>query len=93
MPESPAIRVLDAAEPDLIARLGEEISAFNFDATAIRDGRVVFARVDGADGGLAAAIHGWTWGGTGWVEHLWGSPWLDAATATRMLGTPIRIAS
>jgi len=44
MLEPPAIRVLDVAEPEVIARLGEEISAVDFDATAIRDGRIDIAR-------------------------------------------------
>jgi GNAT superfamily N-acetyltransferase len=69
----PADEIALADEPDdaLASRLGEEISAFNFDATGIRDGRDFAAALHDDAGGLVAGVQGWTWGATCWVERLW----------------------
>ena len=63
--------VRDDPDPAIVARLGEEITAFNFDLTGIHDGRELFAAIHDEDGELAAGVYGWTWGGTGWIERLW----------------------
>jgi ribosomal protein S18 acetylase RimI-like enzyme len=55
----------------LESQLEEAIYAFNVQATGIADGRLLRARVDDADGGLAAGLTGWTWGGTGYLDLLW----------------------
>jgi GNAT superfamily N-acetyltransferase len=68
---SSAIVIADAPDDGLAARLDAEISAFNFDATGIRDARDFAAAVHDAQGELVAGVQGWTWGSTGWVERLW----------------------
>lgn len=65
------VRLVDSPDEAVVARLGEEISAFNFATTGIHDGRWLFGTVPDEDGELRAAVHGWTWGGTCWIEHLW----------------------
>jgi GNAT superfamily N-acetyltransferase len=65
------IRIVDRPDPDMVARLGEEITAFNFGVTDIRDGREFYAAVYGGQDELVAGVYGWTWGGTGWIERLW----------------------
>ena len=65
------ITIVDTPDGALAARLDDEISAFNFDATGIRDARDFTAAVHDADGELVAGVQGWTWGSTGWVERLW----------------------
>lgn len=65
------ITVTDRPDPDVVARLGRELAAFNFEASGVRDGVELYAAVHDDGGELAAAVDGWTWGGTGWVEHLW----------------------
>src|SRR3954468_12356958 len=64
----PVVGELDAA---LAARLDDEIAAFNFDATGIRDARDFAAAVHDDAGELMTGVQGWTWGATGWVERLW----------------------
>jgi GNAT superfamily N-acetyltransferase len=66
-----AIAIDDAPDPALAARLDEEIAAFNFDATGIRDARDFGAAVHDDDGTLLAGVQGWMWGATCWVERLW----------------------
>ena len=66
-----AIAIDDAPDPALAARLDEEIAAFNFDATGLRDARDFGAAVHDDDGTLLAGVQGWTWGATCWVERLW----------------------
>jgi GNAT superfamily N-acetyltransferase len=66
-----SVRLVDRSEPAIVARLGDEITAFNFAATDVRDGRELFAAVHDEHGELAAGVHGWTWGGTCWIERLW----------------------
>jgi GNAT superfamily N-acetyltransferase len=65
------ITLLDEPDRAVVDRLGDEISAFNFAAADIHDGREVFAAVRDDDGELAGGIYGWTWGGTAWIERLW----------------------
>jgi ribosomal protein S18 acetylase RimI-like enzyme len=65
------IKLTDEADPEVVARVRRELSAFNFEASGVRDGVEFFAAVDDDDGELVAAVDGWTWGGIGWVEHLW----------------------
>ena len=65
------IVIVDAPHNALAARLDEEIAAFNFDATGIRDARDFAAALHDEAGALIAGVQGWTWGATGWVERLW----------------------
>jgi GNAT superfamily N-acetyltransferase len=65
------ITIVDMPDPALAARLDEELSQFNFDATGIRDARDLAATVHDDGGELMAGVQGWTWGETGWVERLW----------------------
>ena len=62
--------VADRPDADLVARLGEEITAFNFARTGIHDARELFAAVH-EHGELVAGVYGWTWGRTCWIERLW----------------------
>jgi ribosomal protein S18 acetylase RimI-like enzyme len=78
-----AIAIVDAPDPALAARLDDEIAAFNFDATGIRDARDLAAALHDDHGELVAGIQGWTWGATGWVERLW----VRADARHRRLGT------
>jgi GNAT superfamily N-acetyltransferase len=66
-----AIVVVDVPDTALAARLDDEIAAFNFEATGIRDARDFAATVHDVAGELIAGIQGWTWGATGWIERLW----------------------
>jgi GNAT superfamily N-acetyltransferase len=62
--------LVEAADTALAARLDDEIAAFNFDATGIRDARELAATVH-ERGELVVGVQEWTWGATGWVERLW----------------------
>jgi GNAT superfamily N-acetyltransferase len=66
-----SVRIVDRPDAAVVDRLGEEISAFNFATTGIHDGRELFAAVEDERGDLTAAVHGWTWGATCWIERLW----------------------
>jgi GNAT superfamily N-acetyltransferase len=59
------------ADPGLRERLDEEISAFNAAATGYHDGRMLSVAVHGDGGDLRAGLHGWTWGGCGYIDLLW----------------------
>jgi ribosomal protein S18 acetylase RimI-like enzyme len=65
------IHVVDHADGAIVAELGREIGAFNMAAVAMYDARDLFAIVRDDRGALMAGIDGWTWGSTGWIEHLW----------------------
>ena len=65
------ITLLEGPDRAVVDRLGDEISAFNFATTEIRDGLEFYAAVSDDEGELAAGIYGWTWGGTAWIERLW----------------------
>ena len=61
------------AEPRLedVAELDERLYEFNVAATGHGDGRwlAIFVRDDA--GRMVGGLHGWTWGGTGFVRTLW----------------------
>jgi GNAT superfamily N-acetyltransferase len=61
------------AEPRLeeMAALDERLHEYNVRATGQADGRwlAIFVRDDA--GKVVAGLHGWTWGGTGYVRTLW----------------------
>jgi GNAT superfamily N-acetyltransferase len=63
--------VVGDADASLRERLDQEINAFNAVATGHRDGRLLSVAVRGDDGDLQAGLHGWTWGGCGYIELLW----------------------
>jgi ribosomal protein S18 acetylase RimI-like enzyme len=54
-----------------VALLDERLYEFNAAATGIDDGRwlAIFVRDDA--GTIMAGMHGWTWGGTGFVQAIW----------------------
>jgi GNAT superfamily N-acetyltransferase len=61
------------AEPRLedVAALDERLYRYNVARTGHDDGRwlAIFIRDD--TGALVAGLHGWTWGGTGFIRTLW----------------------
>ncbi len=69
-PRGPIVVVDDPSPADL-ARLEDELVAFNYDATGFRDGRRVAAFVRDGDGTMIAGVSGFTWGGYCKIEFLW----------------------
>jgi ribosomal protein S18 acetylase RimI-like enzyme len=51
--------------------LDERLYEFNAAASDVHDGRSLAVFVREADGSIAAGLHGWTWGGTGFVQTIW----------------------
>ena len=84
-------RVEDEPRGEDLALLDERLYEFNAAATGIDDGRRLAIFVRDGDGTIVAGMHGWTWGGTGFVQTIWvhetlrhsglGSRVLDAAEA------------
>src|SRR5258707_10559665 len=64
--------VVSDADDGLRERLNEEISAFNVAATGIADGALLGIAVREDGGALIAGLSGWTRGGCGYIEVLWG---------------------
>ena len=58
-------------EAALHAFLDERLYEFNVQATGCRDGRPFAGVVHDEAGTVVAAIDGHTWGGSGYVVHLW----------------------
>jgi ribosomal protein S18 acetylase RimI-like enzyme len=67
----PGIRVTDRADATFVNRLSDALAAFNVAATGISDARELAAEVRDDEGELSAGVHGWSWGGTCWIETLW----------------------
>jgi ribosomal protein S18 acetylase RimI-like enzyme len=51
--------------------LDERINEFNYDVTGYRDGRYLAIFLRDAEGAIRAGLAGHTWGGSGYVSHLW----------------------
>jgi GNAT superfamily N-acetyltransferase len=84
-----AITMIDRPDRAVVARLGDEITAFNFAATGVHDGVEFFAAVRDEHGELVAGIYGWTWGGTAWIERLW----VHERHRGRRIGTELLVAA
>jgi GNAT superfamily N-acetyltransferase len=65
------LRVEDAPSRDDVAFLHARLYEANAAVTGVNDGRWLTIVLRDASGGIAAGLHGWTWGGTGFVEVLW----------------------
>jgi ribosomal protein S18 acetylase RimI-like enzyme len=65
------LRVEDDPRREDVAVLDERLYEFNAAASGVHDGRLlaIFVRED--DGTIVAGMHGWTWGGTGFVQAIW----------------------
>jgi ribosomal protein S18 acetylase RimI-like enzyme len=65
------LRIEDDPRREDLALLDERLYEFNAAATGVDDGRylAVFLRDD--NGTIVAGLHGWTWGGTGFVQAIW----------------------
>lgn len=65
------LRVEDDPCRDDVAFLHARLYEANAEATGVNDGRWLTIVVRDSSGSIAAGLHGWTWGGTGFVEALW----------------------
>ena len=54
-----------------LALLDERLYEFNAAASGVDDGRSLAIFVREGDGTIVAGLHGWTWGGTGFVQTIW----------------------
>jgi GNAT superfamily N-acetyltransferase len=54
-----------------IATLDERLYESNAAASGVDDGRGLAIFVRDGDGQIVAGMHGWTWGGTGFVQTIW----------------------
>ena len=63
--------VLTDDERATAQRLIDEINAYNLKATGIAEVQELLTVETDGDGELLAGIHGWSWGGTCWIQALW----------------------
>jgi GNAT superfamily N-acetyltransferase len=54
-----------------VALLDERLYESNAAASGVDDGRLLAIFVRDGDGTIVAGLHGWTWGGTGFVQAIW----------------------
>ena len=71
------------------ALLDDRVYEFNAAATGVDDGRWLAIFVRDGDGTVVAGMHGWTWGGTGFVQTIW----VDERLRGRGLGSRILAAA
>jgi GNAT superfamily N-acetyltransferase len=64
------IEAVDDGALELAATLHERLYEFNVQRTGLADGRWLTFRAQ-VEGQLAGGLHGWTWGGSAWVDVLW----------------------
>jgi GNAT superfamily N-acetyltransferase len=65
------LRIESEPRPDEVAALGEHLHRYDATATGCDDGRWLAIFVRDEAGAITAGLHGWTWGGTGYVRTLW----------------------
>jgi ribosomal protein S18 acetylase RimI-like enzyme len=65
------LEVQDEPRLEDVAALEDRLYQYNVAATGYADGRWLAIFVRDAAGQIAAGLHGWTWGGTGFVRTLW----------------------
>jgi GNAT superfamily N-acetyltransferase len=64
-------RIEDDPRREDVALLDERLYEFNAAASGVDDGRWLAIFVRDGSGSIVAGLHGWTWGGTGFVRALW----------------------
>ncbi len=79
----------DDPRPEDVAALHERLYESNAAATGVHDARWLTILVRDDSGGITAGLHGWTWGGTGFVELLW----VSAPLRRRGLGSRLLLAA
>ncbi len=69
--EVDGVRISTTPDTGVGRLLEERIIAFNVATTGIDDAKPITGTVRGPDGEVLAGTHGWSWGGTCWIESLW----------------------
>ena len=70
-PAAYRLEINDSPSDAEVGFLGRQITEFNFGVTQIGDARELMIRLLDEDGGMAAGLHGWTWGGCLQIVNLW----------------------
>jgi len=65
------LKIEDEPRREDVALLNERLYEFNAAAAGVDDGRWLAIFVRDADEAIVAGLHGWTWGGTGFVQAIW----------------------
>ncbi|PYN51175.1 MAG: GNAT family N-acetyltransferase [Candidatus Rokuibacteriota bacterium] len=65
------IRIENDPRREDLALLDERLYEFNAAASGVDDGRSLAIFASDAEGTIVAGLHGWTWGGTGFVQAIW----------------------
>ncbi len=65
------LRVEDEPRPEDVATLDDQLYRYGAAVTGCDDGRWLAIFVRDERGEILAGLHGWTWGGTGFVRTLW----------------------
>ena len=77
------LKIEDHPRREDVALLDERLYEFNASASGVHDGRSLAIFVRDGDGTIVAGMHGWTWGGTGFVQAIW----VDQTRRGRGLGS------
>src|SRR4030095_7558688 len=65
------LKIEDEPRREDMALLDERIYEFNAAASGVDDGRLLAIFIRDDHGAITAGMHGWTWGGTGFVQAIW----------------------
>jgi ribosomal protein S18 acetylase RimI-like enzyme len=65
------LRIEDDPRREDLALLDDRLYEFNAAATGVDDGRSLAIFVRDGEHTIVAGLHGWTWGGTGFVQAIW----------------------
>lgn len=65
------LRIEDHPRREDVQLLDDRLYEFNAAASGVDDGRSLAIFVRDGDGAIVAGLHGWTWGGTGFVQAIW----------------------
>lgn len=65
------LTVDDEPRREDMALLDARLYEFNAAASGVDDGRLLAIFVREGDGTIVGGMHGWTWGGTGFVQAIW----------------------
>jgi len=65
------LRIEDDPRREDLALLDDRLYEFNAAASGVDDGRSLAIFVRDGDQTIVAGLHGWTWGGTGFVQAIW----------------------